>query len=368
MTVEDIVRYAYDQSASDIFIQAKSHPAFRIGGHVYFGEDLPVLSPDDTEGLARSILTESQVQRLERDKEVDVGLEFAGITRVRVNAFWASGSIGMVMRLVPLKIHQIDDLGLPPKIKEYAEYGTGVVLVTGPTGSGKSTTLAAVIDLINSKRQVSIITIEDPIEFVHQNKLAVVIQREVGIDTQSFMNGLKYSLRQNPDVILIGEMRDTETIGVALSAAETGHLVFSTLHTTSAAETLERIVGTFPAEEQPLICERLSFSLKSICAQKLIPTVDGGRVAAIELMVTNAYISKLIRDNRPGDIYERIQDGLNDGMQTMEQSLLWLYAAGWITEEEARRNAGNALVLRSMLRDFDRQKQMEQQAGQEAGQ
>lgn len=362
MTTEQIVRYAYDQGASDIFIQAKSSPAFRIGGHIYFAEDLPVLSGDETRALAHEFLTASQAERLETDREVDVGLEFEGLTRVRVNVFWASGHVGMVMRLVPLKILQIDELGLPPKLREFAQYNDGVVLVTGPTGSGKSTSLAAVIDLINANRQVSIITIEDPIEFVHFNKKAIIIQREVGLDTRSFMNGLKYSLRQNPDVILIGEMRDTETIGVALSAAETGHLVFSTLHTTSAGETLERIVGTFPAEEQDLICERLSFSLKAICAQKLVPTVDGGRVAAVELMVTNAYIAKLIRDNRPQDIYERIQEGLNDGMQTMEQSLLWLYEAGWITEEEARRNAGNPLVLRSMLRDLERERQMERGA------
>jgi twitching motility protein PilT len=355
VTAEDIVRYAYDRNASDIFIQAGSRPAFRIGGHIYFSEDLPELTKEQTAALAAEMLSEEQLRRLKEFNEVDAGVEFPGITRIRANCFWATGSIGVVMRLIPLSIPDIEDLGLPPKVREFATYGDGVVLVTGPTGSGKTTTLAAVTDLINAHRQLSIITIEDPIEFVHRNRKSIVIQRELGSDTNSFHDALKYSLRQNPDVILIGEMRDVETITVALSAAETGHLVFSTLHTTSAGETLERIVGTFQADEQELICDRLSYTLRAICAQKLIPSVDGGRAVAIELMITNAYISKLIKDNKADGIYERIQEGLHDGMQTMEQSLFWLYQAGWITADDAMRNAGNPLMLRSMMRDHERE-------------
>lgn len=358
MTIEDLVRYACDQRASDIFAKAGSHPAFRVGGHIQFVDALPVLSAEGMSSLARELLSDGQWNALQDRREVDAGVQFEGLTRVRANVFWTSGTIAMVLRLVPLDIKPLEELYLPAKVSEFATYNDGVVLVTGPTGSGKSTTLAAIIDLINANRRASIITIEDPIEFVHRNKQSIVIQREVGTDTKSFSDGMKYSLRQNPDVILIGEMRDKETVGVALSAAETGHLVLSTLHTTSAAETLERIVGMFPADEHVLLCERLSYSLRAICAQKLIPSLYGQRVPAVELMVTNAYVAKLIRENRCGDIYQRIEDGLHDGMQTMEQSLAGLYQAGWITQEEAMRNAGNALALRALIRDLDRQQQM----------
>ncbi len=257
----------------------------------------------------------------------------------------------MVLRLVPLKIYTLDQLGMPPVLSEMTKNRQGLILVTGPTGSGKSTTLAAMLDLINSTNRKNLITVEDPIEFVHPDKMSIVSQREVGVDTDSFSDALKYMLRQNPDVILIGEMRDLETINIALTAGETGHLVFSTLHTASAAETLDRIINIFPPTDRDMLCLRMSGVLKGIVCQKLLPRADGtGRVAAIETMVATPTIQKLIEEGRASQLYGAIAEGNFWGMQTMNQCLQKYFKAGLISEEEAIFNAGNVTEMKQMVR------------------
>ena len=257
----------------------------------------------------------------------------------------------MVLRIVPLEIKEIEELGLPKVLEELSKPKQGLVLVTGPTGCGKSTTLAAMIDLINRTRYCNIVTIEDPIEFVHDDKLAVASQREVGIDTESFYDAMKFVVRESPDVILIGEMRDAETMRVALTASETGHLVFSTVHTTSAADTVERIVSIFPPHEKSQICLRLSTSLLGIVSQKLVPRADGtGRVPAVEVMVNTPTVAKLIEEGRSSQIYSAMNEGGYWGMQTMNQSLVKYWRAGVISEEDALTFAGNLTELKQMLR------------------
>jgi twitching motility protein PilT len=253
--------------------------------------------------------------------------------------------------LIPLGIYSLEQLGLPPAIGELTKNRQGLILVTGPTGSGKSTTLAGMIDKINNERSANIVTIEDPIEFVHPDKSSIVSQREVGLDTDSFTDALKYVVRQNPDIILIGEMRDIETMNVGLQAAETGHLVFSTLHTASASETLDRIINLFPPHEKPQLCLRLANSLRGVISQKLLPRVDTeGRVAAVEIMIATPTIAKLIEEGRAGNLYSAIQEGNFWGMQTMNQCLIKYYRAGIIGEDDALNAAGNATELKQLLR------------------
>jgi len=257
----------------------------------------------------------------------------------------------MVLRLIPLEIYTLDELGMPPVVKDLTMHRQGLILVTGPTGCGKSTTLAAMIDLINETRRCNIVTIEDPIEFVHKDKLAIVNQREVGIDTDSFTDALKYIVRQSPDVILIGEMRDVETMNVALAASETGHLVLSTVHTTSASETMDRIINLFPPHDKPQICMRMANSLRGIISQKLLPRADdSGRIAAVESMIATPTVSKLIEEGRAGQLYSAIAEGGFWGMQTMNQCLVRYFKEGLITEEEAVLNAGNLTELKQMIR------------------
>jgi twitching motility protein PilT len=348
--LEPLLRIAAERKASDLFIKENSPPAMRLNGRIQVS-DGPPLTADDTRRLAYSILTHEQIGRFEHRHEMDIAFTIEGVTRIRANVHMQRGSIGLVCRLVPLKIYSLEQLGMPPVLAEVTKSRSGLILVTGPTGSGKSTTLAAMIDLINTTRRANIVTVEDPIEFVHPDKLCIVSQREVGIDTDSFMDAMKYMMRQNPDVILIGEMRDLETFNVALAAAETGHLVFSTLHTSSASETLDRIINMFPPQDRDMVCLRLSGSLRGVISQKLLPRTDGtGRVAAIEVMICTPTIAKLVEEGRASQIYAAIAEGNFWGMQTMNQCLLKYYKAGLISEEEAIHNAGNSTEMKQMIR------------------
>ncbi len=349
--IHDLIRYAAEVKASDIFIKAGSPPNLRLHGRIGAIEGMDILSPDDTRRMAYSIMSHEQIGRFEHRHEMDLALEIEDVTRVRANIHQQRGSIGLVCRLVPLKIYTLDQLGMPPAVGEMTKNRSGLVLVTGPTGSGKSTTLAAMIHKINNEQAKNIITIEDPIEFVHPDIKSIVSQREVGIDTDSFSDALKYVVRQNPDIILIGEIRDVETISVALQASETGHLVFGTLHTASASETLDRIMHLFPPHEKSLLCLRLANSLRGILSQKLLPRTDtAGRVAAVEIMIATPTVAKLIEEGRAGNIYTAIQEGNFWGMQTMNQCLARYFKAGLISEDDALSAAGNLTELRQMIR------------------
>jgi len=350
MELEQLCRFAVDSQASDLFIKAGTAPALRVHGRIV-PTDLPPLTGDDTKQLAKSIMSEEQVESFEDYHELDLAFTLADLARFRCNVYVQRGSYAMVLRIVPLEIKGIEDLGLPKVLDELVKPKQGLVLVTGPTGCGKSTTLAAMLDLINKTRYCNLVTIEDPIEFVHEDQLAIVSQREVGIDTESFYDAMKYVVRESPDVILIGEMRDAETMRVALTASETGHLVFSTVHTTSAADTVERIVSIFPPHEKSQICLRLSTSLLGIISQKLVPRADGtGRVPAVEVMVNTPTVSKLIEEGRSSQIYSAMNEGGYWGMQTMNQSLVKYWRAGVISEDDALTYAGNLTELKQMLR------------------
>jgi twitching motility protein PilT len=339
LDLQELLKDAAKKKASDLFIKANCPPAVRINGRIAF-TDNPALSADDCRSLAYSIMTHEQIGRFEHRHELDLAFTIEGITRIRANIYQQRGAMGMVCRLIPLKIYTLDQLGMPPVLSEMTRSRQGLILVTGPTGSGKSTTLAAMIDLINSNRRANIITIEDPIEFIHPDKMSIVSQREVGIDTDSFSDALKYMMRQNPDIILVGELRDPETLNVALTAAETGHLVFSTLHTASAAETLDRIINMFPPSDRDMVCLRLAGFLRGVT----------GRVGAIEVMVVTPTIAKLLEEGKSGSLYGAIAEGNFWGMQTMNQCLLKYYKAGLISEEEASANAGNVTEMKQMIR------------------
>jgi twitching motility protein PilT len=333
-----------------LFIKSGAPPALRVHGRVV-PTDLPMLTPQDTERMSQSVMTEEQVARFREYHELDLAFTLGELARFRCNVYQQRNAMAMVLRIVPLEIYTLEELGLPKIVGEMTMNRQGCILVTGPTGCGKSTSLAAMIDVINRTRRCNIITVEDPIEFVHQDRLAVLSQREVGIDTESFYDAMKYVVRESPDVILIGEMRDAETMRVALTAADTGHLVFSTVHTTSAADTVERIVNIFPPHEKTQICLRLSTTLVGIISQKLIPRADGtGRVASVEIMVNTPTVAKLIEEGRSSQIYSAINEGGYWGMQTMNQSLLKYCRAGIISEDEAIVRAGNATEFRQMLR------------------
>jgi twitching motility protein PilT len=350
MELEQLCRFAVDSQASDLFIKSGSPPALRVHGRIV-PTDLPPLKPEETKQLAESIMTEQQQEAFESYHELDLAFTLADVARFRCNIYVQRGGYAMVLRIVPLEIKKIEELGLPKVLEDMVKPKQGLVLVTGPTGCGKSTTLAAMIDLLNRSRYCNIITIEDPIEFVHEDRLAVLSQREVGIDTESFYDAMKYVVRESPDVILIGEMRDAETMRVALTASETGHLVFSTVHTTSAPDTVERIVSIFPPHEKSQICLRMSTSLLGIVSQKLVPRADGtGRVPAVEVMINTPTVAKLIEEGRASQIYSAMNEGGYWGMQTMNQSLVKYWRAGVISEEDALTYAGNLTELKQMLR------------------
>nr|MEE4266966.1 type IV pilus twitching motility protein PilT [Candidatus Krumholzibacteria bacterium] len=337
------------KGASDLHITAGLSPQFRVDGQIV-PTQLAVLNGDETRRLAYSILNEEQKKRFENDKELDLSFGVQGISRFRANVFQQRGVTSMAIRQIPYKIHTFEELGLPPVCRDLISRSQGLILVTGPTGSGKSTTLATMVDTINTHKSGHIITIEDPIEFVHQHKRCIVNQREVNSDTKSFPDALKYVLRQDPDVILIGEMRDRETIGAALTIAETGHLALATLHTNSTFESINRIVDVFPPAQQNQVRSQLAFSLSGVFTQQLIPRIGGkGRVLALESMVCTPAIKAMIRDNKTHQIYGLMQAGQKHGMQTMNQSLYHAVINKWVSVEEALGRSSDISELQQML-------------------
>jgi len=324
------------RGASDLHLTVGERPKLRIDGDLVQSQYPKALAPKDTLGLAYSILTENQKKRFEVEDELDFSFGVQNLSRFRGNVYKQRGCVAMAIRQIPYEIHSTEQLGLPNILNRLAERPRGLVLVTGPTGSGKSTTLAAMVDKINKERKGHIITVEDPIEFIHRHQLCVVNQREVGADTKSFTAALKYALRQDPDVILIGEMRDLETIGAALTIAETGHLVLATLHTNSAAESVNRIIDAFPSHQQAQVRAQLAFVLEGVVTQTLLPKSRGkGRVVAAEVMICTPAIRAVIRDEKIHQIYSLMQAGKKHGMQTLNDSLQSLYLKGDVTLEEA---------------------------------
>jgi twitching motility protein PilT len=335
-TLYDFLRMMIEKGASDLHITTGSPPRLRIDGKLV-PIDHPPLTPADTKTLCYSILTDAQKHRFEENNELDLSFGIKGLSRFRANIFMQRGAVAGAFRTIPFKIMTFRELGLPEILNELVKKPRGLILVTGPTGSGKTTTLAAMIDRINEERNEHIITIEDPIEYLHPHKGCLVNQREVTADTESFHTALKYILRQDPDVVLIGEMRDLETIEAALRVSETGHLTLATLHTNSAVQTINRIIDVFPPHQQDQVRVQLSFVLEGIIAQQLIPRKDGkGRVLAVEILVPNPAIRNLIREDKIHQIYSMMQTGqAKYGMQTMNQSLYELYIKGLISYEDA---------------------------------
>lgn len=335
MRLIDLVNDATDRLASDIHIGVGTPIVYRIDGELKQVDD-KVLTPNITKTLVYEALNDYSIKQLEEHGEVDTSFSSPGIGRYRINAFKQRGSYGMVLRIIPLEIPKLESLGLPEVIKDLAGLRRGLILVTGPTGSGKSTTLASIIDKINKERNCHILTLEDPIEYLHKHNKSIVNQREVGNDTKSFSAALRAALRQDPDVILVGEMRDLETISIALTAAETGHLVLSTLHTSGAAKTIDRIIDVFPPHQQQQVRVQLSSVIQGVISQQLLPrSQDNGRVAAFEVMVATPAIRNLIREDKIHQIDTAIQTGAHHGMQTMDGSLLDLYRKGLISKETA---------------------------------
>lgn len=350
MHIDDLLRMVVQRDASDLHLRAGEPPILRIHGDLK-RTDLPRLTAEDVKNLLYAILNEERRQRFERDKELDLSYEVPGLARFRVNMFWQQRCVGAALRLIPFRIRTIDELLMPPAVKDLCMRPRGLLLVTGPTGSGKSTSLAAMIDHINTHKRCHIMTIEDPIEYMHHDKLSIINQRELGVDTHSFADALRHVMRQNPDVILVGEMRDLETIHLAITAAETGHLVMSTVHTQDAPQTIDRIVDVFPPEQQQQIRMQLSVVLVGVLSQTLLPNAQGtGRVAAFELMVATPSVRNLIREGKTHQLYMDIQTGAEYGMQTLDSCLLNLVRRGLVDFEDAIAKASNP-------RDFEQRAQ-----------
>jgi twitching motility protein PilT len=345
------LRVLADEEGSDLHVKVGSPPRIRVNGLLRRLEDQAMLVPDDTAAMAESIMRPDIADHFDRRNEADFAYSIEGVGRFRVNVFRQRGSVAMIFRRVRTNAASAEDLGLPPVVTRLADEHRGLILVTGPTGSGKTTTLAAMIDHINKTREVHIVTIEDPIEVLHRDNLASINQREIGVDTDDFASAMRAAMRQDPDVIFVGEMRDQETVAAALSAAETGHLVLSTLHTIDATETVNRIVDFFPPHQQNQVRVALAGSVKGTVCQRLVQTADGeGRVAALEVMVSNGRIQQCIVDpNRTGDMKEIIADGEYYGMQTFDQSLVKLFEAGKIDMRGATIAATNPSDLKIML-------------------
>jgi twitching motility protein PilT len=351
-TLIELLTKLVEAGGSDLHITTDTPPQMRVHGHLQRIADQPVLTPAETKNLAYSVLTDDQKKRFEQTKELDCSFGVSQInSRFRCNVFNQRGAVGAVYRVIPQKIRSFGELGLPPVLATLAERPRGLVLVTGPTGSGKSTTLAAMVDKINAERHDHILTIEDPIEFVHQHKNCLVNQREVHGDTDSFAMALRAALREDPDIVLVGEMRDLETIESALRIAETGHLTFGTLHTNSAAQTINRIIDVFPSGQQAQIRTQLSLVLEGIVTQALLPKADGGgRVCALEILVPTPAIRNLIRDDKVHQIYGSMQSGQEKyGMQTMNQCLATLYQKRQITLDTAISASSNRDELQDMI-------------------
>jgi twitching motility protein PilT len=349
-SMRDLLEELVAKEGSDLHLTVGQPPKLRIDGvlrdsAVYTDE----LTPKDTVEMGYSLLTEKQKRAFETEDELDFSFGVARLSRFRANMFRQRGAIALAIRQIPFEIRSFERLGLPPVVSTFADRTNGLVLVTGATGSGKSSTLAALIDKINRERKVHILTIEDPIEFIHAHQSSMVNQREVGSDTQTFANALKYALRQDPDVVLIGEMRDAETIAAAITMAETGHLVFATLHSNSAAETFNRMVDVFPSDQQPQIRTQLASVLEGIVTQQLLPKRGGGRALASEVLVVTNAVRALVREGKTHQIYSSMQAGGSHGMQTMNQSLLQLYMAGLVTREEIFSSSEDNVELERMV-------------------
>jgi twitching motility protein PilT len=344
MNINDLLKIAVERKASDLHLKVGSHPVIRVDGDLVGLSELKRLMQEDTIAMAFSIMNARQKQRFKEEFELDIAYSVPGLGRFRCNVFQQRGAVGLVLRVIPARIQSVRELMLPTVLERICEERRGLILCTGTTGSGKSTTLAALIDYINSSRTEHIMTIEDPIEFLHRDKKSIVNQREIDVDTRAFSNALRAALRQDPDVILVGEMRDYETIETALLAAETGHLVFSTLHTLDATETINRIISVFPPHHQKQIRIQLSQVLKAVISLRLVPRADGiGRVPAAEVLISTAYIRECI-ENKEKTKYIREQIALGTsqyGMQTFDQSLYQLYRSGLITLDEALKRATN---------------------------
>lgn len=348
--LDDLLRLMLDRGGSDLHIAVGSPPGIRQRGELLPVENVRPLTPRDTTEMLFSILSEEQRKRFENELELDFAYSIPGVSRFRANVFQQRSSMGAVFRVIPIDVPTIDEIGLPGVCTYLAERPRGLVLVTGPTGSGKSTTLAAMINHVNETKPLHIITLEDPIEFMHRNKMSYVNQREIGEDTHSFAGALRRVLRQDPDVILVGEMRDLETIGAAITAAETGHLVLATLHTTGAPETIDRIIDVFPPHQQQQVRMQVSTSLQGVLSQTLLRSTDGrGRVMAMEIMLGVPAIGNLIREGKTHQMETIIQGSGALGMQTLDQSLKALLTAGKVTFEEAIAKAKNPRELAAMM-------------------
>ena len=346
LSLRVLLQEMIQRGASDLHITVGNPAKLRVDGDLTNSRIPQVLAPKDTLSLAYSILTDNQKKRFETEDELDFSFGVQNLSRFRGNVYKQRGCVAMAIRQIPYEIVSLEKLGLPPIVNTLSERPRGLVLVTGPTGSGKSTTLAAMVDKVNKEWKGHIITIEDPIEFIHRHQSCMINQREVGADTKSFTTALKYCLRQDPDVILVGEMRDLETISAALTIAETGHLVFATLHTNSAAESINRIVDAFPSHQQSQIRAQLAFVLEGVITQTLVPKAKGkGRIAAVEVMICTPAIRAVIRDEKIHQIYSLMQAGKKHGMQTMNDALQMLYIKGEITLEEALKQSSDPTEL-----------------------
>jgi len=348
--IEVLLEEVVKKKASDLHLQVGLPPMLRVDGKLVPVTGADLLSDEAVEGLIFAILDEDQKQILLKDKEFDFSFAFGDLGRFRVNAFHERGNLAAALRLIPNEILSIEQLGLPPIVSKFADYPRGLVLVTGPTGSGKSTSLAALIHKINMERAEHIITIEDPIEYTHRSKRSVIVQREVHYDTYSFSAALRSALREDPDVVLIGEMRDLETIASAITIAETGHLVFATLHTNSAAQSIDRMIDVFPPHQQPQIRSQLSNILMAICSQRLVPAIGGGRIAAAEILIATPAVRNIIREGKTHQLEAVIQTGSEFGMQSMDKTLAGLVHAGSISYDEARNVAVDQDELDRLMR------------------
>ena len=348
--IEVLLEEVVKKKASDLHLQVGLPPMLRVDGALIAVSGADALTDEAVESLIFAILDEDQKQILLKDKEFDFSFAFGDMGRFRVNAFHERGNLAAALRLIPNEMMTIEQLGLPATVNKFADYPRGLVLVTGPTGSGKSTTLAALVHKINNERAAHILTIEDPIEYTHKSIKSVVVQREVHYDTYSFSAALRSSLREDPDVVLIGEMRDLETIAAAITIAETGHLVFATLHTNSAAQSIDRMIDVFPPHQQPQIRSQLSNILMAICSQRLVPVIGGGRVAAAEIMIGTPAVRNIIREGKTHQLDAVIQTGAEFGMQSMDKTLVNLIHAGTITYDEARNYAIDIDELDRLMR------------------
>jgi twitching motility protein PilT len=349
-SIDDLLEQMVARGASDLHVSVGSKPAIRVHGEVTRLEEYDSLTPEDAQQLMYQVLSSEQQKNFEVKRQLDFAHGVPGLARFRVNVYFQRGSVGAAFRLIPEAIKTLEELGLPPSLHTLAEKPRGLVLVTGPTGSGKSTTLASLIDEVNRTRAEHILTIEDPIEFVHRHKRCIVNQREIGVDAPSFAEGLRAALRQDPDVILVGEMRDLETIATAMTAAETGHLVFGTLHTQSAPGTIDRIIDVVPPEQQEQVRVQIAGTLQGVVTQALLPTADGqGRVPALEILLPDDAVRNLIRQGKVEQIYSVMQTGTSKGMVTMEQSLAELIIRGIVTMEVALTRSSRPEQLTGLL-------------------